>query len=53
MTFPIVPIPDPPDDGFEEPMCGRCGGIGYVGTGVVEQGHIEYLLCDCQPEVEG
>ena len=51
-TFPIVPVPDPPGDSFEEPVCEVCGGAGYVETGVVEQGHIEYLQCDCQREEE-
>ena len=55
MTFPIVPIPDPPDDdGFEEPVCEECEGSGYImmwnadGTDKVESG----IPCDCQREEE-
>ena len=53
-TFPIYPIPDPNDDGFEEPVCEECEGSGYImmwnaeGTDKVESG----IPCDCQPEEE-
>ena len=54
MTFPIVPIPDPNDDGFEELWCEECGGSGYImmwntdGTDKLESG----IPCNCQREEE-
>ena len=53
-AFPIVPIPDPPDDNFDEPVCEECEGSGYImtwnvdGTDKVESG----IPCDCQREEE-
>ena len=46
-TFPIVPIPDPNDDGFEKPVCWECYGSRRVKE-IDWSGEIEYVPCDCQ-----
>ena len=55
-NFPIVHIPDPRDDGFEEPVCEEC-----CGTGIVkifkrkknsENYYVQEYRCDCQREEE-
>lgn len=53
--FPIIPIPDPHDDGFDELVCQKCGGSGVIALwSQWDPGIIGYTArwfkCDCQPE---
>lgn len=44
MTFPIVAVPDPEDDGFEEPVCEECEDTGEMT--IWDQGEfVDYAPC--------
>lgn len=49
-NFPIATVPDPEDDGFEEPVCQVC--YGFLMTQKLVQNHMIWVDCDCQGEDE-
>ena len=51
MTFPIVPVPDPNDDNFDEPVCEECGGREYT-MWMDRKNQWHRQRCDCQSEEE-